>query len=156
MRIYVCGPTVYQRIHVGNARPLVVFDLPPDVALRDLGTVVLRDIPRPERLYQVDVPGLPTEFPPPRAGRTTTGNLDVPLTTFVGLLPLVLNKSVQAQFLIPMGVSVAFGSVFATGVSLFLVPTLYLVLEDLRHLVGLGRKRIDAAPVDEPAVTPGA
>jgi multidrug efflux pump subunit AcrB len=58
-------------------------------------------------------------------------------TTFVGLLPLVLNKSVQAQFLIPMGVSVAFGSVFATGVSLLLVPCLYLVLEDARRLLGL-------------------
>jgi multidrug efflux pump subunit AcrB len=53
-------------------------------------------------------------------------------TTFVGLLPLVLNKSVQAQFLIPMGVSLAFGSVFATFVSLLLVPSLYLILEDLR------------------------
>jgi predicted ATPase/class 3 adenylate cyclase len=73
----------------GATQALVVFDLPPDVALRDLGTVVLRDIPRPERLYQVDVPGLPTEFPPPRAGRTTTGNLDVPLTTFVGREALV-------------------------------------------------------------------
>jgi multidrug efflux pump subunit AcrB len=53
-------------------------------------------------------------------------------TTFVGLLPLVLNKSVQAQFLIPMGVAVAFGSVFATGVSLLLVPCLCLVLDDVR------------------------
>ena len=32
---------------------------------------VLKDVPRPERLYQLDVPGLPTEFPPVRAGRTT-------------------------------------------------------------------------------------
>ena len=60
-------------------------------------------------------------------------------TTFVGLLPLVLNKSVQAQFLIPMGVSVAFGSVFATGVSLLMVPCLYLVFEDCRRLVGWRR-----------------
>jgi multidrug efflux pump subunit AcrB len=44
----------------------------------------------------------------------------------------VLNKSVQAQFLIPMGVAVAFGSVFATGVSLLLVPCLCLVLDDVR------------------------
>ena len=73
-------------------------------------------------------------------------------TTFVGLMPLVLNKSVQAQFLIPMGVSVAFGSVFATGISLLLVPALYLVFEDVRRFVGLGRARIDVGAVgDSPA-----
>ncbi|MBL8753325.1 MAG: efflux RND transporter permease subunit [Planctomycetes bacterium] len=60
-------------------------------------------------------------------------------TTFVGLLPLVLNKSVQAQFLIPMGVAVAFGSVFATGVSLLLVPCLCLVLDDVRRVLRFGR-----------------
>jgi multidrug efflux pump subunit AcrB len=67
-------------------------------------------------------------------------------TTFVGLLPLVLNKSVQAQFLIPMGVSLAFGSVFATFVSLLLVPCLYLILQDLRWR---------RAPAREPALEDG-
>ena len=53
------------------------------------------------------------------------------LTTFVGLSPLLLNKSVQAQFLVPMAVSLAFGVLFATVVTLFVVPSGYLILNDL-------------------------
>jgi len=59
------------------------------------------------------------------------------LTTFGGLLPLLLEKSVQARFLVPMAVALGFGVMFATLISLFLVPALYLVLEDAR--VGLAR-----------------
>ncbi len=51
------------------------------------------------------------------------------LTTFVGLAPLLLEKSTQAQFMIPMAVSLAFGVVFATGITLLLVPVSYLTLE---------------------------
>ncbi len=62
------------------------------------------------------------------------------LTTFAGLTPLMSVESLQAQFLIPMAVSLAYGVLFATAVSLVLVPCLYLVLEDLlraaRWLVG--------------------
>ncbi len=55
------------------------------------------------------------------------------LTTFAGLTPLVFfEKSVQAQFLIPMAVSIGFGVMFATLVTLVLVPALYMILEDLR------------------------
>lgn len=49
------------------------------------------------------------------------------LTTFVGLLPIMSETSVQAQFLIPMVISLAFGVLFATGVTLILVPCLYLL-----------------------------
>ena len=51
------------------------------------------------------------------------------LTTFVGLVPLLLEKSSQAQFMIPMAASLAFGVVFATLITLLLVPVSYLVLE---------------------------
>ena len=54
------------------------------------------------------------------------------LTTFVGLLPLMLNKSVQAQFLVPMAVSLAFGVLFATLVTLLVVPSGYLILDDIK------------------------
>lgn len=54
------------------------------------------------------------------------------LTTFAGLTPLMLERSVQAQFLIPMAVSMAFGVMFATIVSLLLVPASYYILEDLK------------------------
>jgi len=54
------------------------------------------------------------------------------LTTFAGLTPLMLEKSVQAQFLIPMAVSLAFGVMFATTVSLLLTPSAYHILEDVK------------------------
>ena len=54
------------------------------------------------------------------------------LTTFAGLTPLLLEGSVSAQFLIPMATSLAFGVVFASSISLFLVPSLYLILEDTK------------------------
>ncbi len=55
------------------------------------------------------------------------------ITTFVGLMPLMLNKSVQAQFLVPMAVSLSFGVMFATLVTLFVVPSGYLILDDIGH-----------------------
>lgn len=60
------------------------------------------------------------------------------LTTFVGLLPLMFNRSVQAQFLIPMAVSLAFGVLFATVVTLLVVPSGYIILEDLKRFLGRG------------------
>ncbi len=59
------------------------------------------------------------------------------LTTFVGLFPMLVETSVQAQFVIPMAISLAFGIVFSTVITLLLVPTLYVMLDDLRHLAGL-------------------
>jgi multidrug efflux pump subunit AcrB len=56
------------------------------------------------------------------------------LTTFLGLTPILLERSLQAQFLIPMATSLGFGVVFATFITLFLVPVLYHILEDLRDL----------------------
>jgi multidrug efflux pump subunit AcrB len=52
------------------------------------------------------------------------------LTTFLGLTPMILETSVQARFLIPMAISLAFGVLFATVIILLLVPAFYLVLED--------------------------
>ena len=51
------------------------------------------------------------------------------LTTFVGLVPLILEKSTQAKFIIPMAVSLSFGVLFATAITLLLVPVSYLTLE---------------------------
>ena len=53
------------------------------------------------------------------------------LTTFFGLFPLIMETSRQAQFMIPMAVSLAFGVVFSTVVTLIIVPTLYLIAEDV-------------------------
>ncbi len=54
------------------------------------------------------------------------------LTTFLGLTPMLLERSLQARFLIPMAVSLAFGILFATVITLVLIPSLYLVLDDLK------------------------
>jgi multidrug efflux pump subunit AcrB len=51
------------------------------------------------------------------------------LTTFVGLLPLLFETSVQAQFVIPMALSLSFGILFASTITLLLIPCLYLVVE---------------------------
>jgi multidrug efflux pump subunit AcrB len=56
------------------------------------------------------------------------------ITTFAGLTPLLLEKSLQARFLIPMAVSLAYGVVFATFITLVLVPVSYQILEDIRHI----------------------
>ncbi|MDG2278925.1 MAG: efflux RND transporter permease subunit, partial [Pseudomonadales bacterium] len=58
------------------------------------------------------------------------------LTTFVGLSPLMLNKSVQAQFLVPMAISLAFGVMFSTVVTLFVVPSGYLIIKDIGARLG--------------------
>ncbi len=73
------------------------------------------------------------------------------LTTFVGLLPLLTETSTQAQFLIPMAVSLGFGILFGTLLSLLLVPASYLILEDF---IGLFRKSRVREPKVEPKQQP--
>jgi len=55
------------------------------------------------------------------------------ITTFAGLTPLLLERNMGSAFLKPMATSLGFGVVFATLVSLFLLPSVYLILEDLRE-----------------------
>ena len=67
------------------------------------------------------------------------------LTTFAGLIPIILEKSLQAQFLIPMALSLGFGVLFATAITLLLIPCSYLALEDIHRagetVKGLFRRR---------------
>lgn len=58
------------------------------------------------------------------------------VTTFMGLLPIQLEASIQAQFVKPMAISIAFGVLFATFITLFLVPVLYFVGRDVNQLLG--------------------
>ena len=53
------------------------------------------------------------------------------LTTFIGLIPIISETSMQAQMVIPMAVTLAFGILFSTIVTLILIPSLYLVADDL-------------------------
>jgi predicted ATPase/class 3 adenylate cyclase len=65
-------------------RALVADALVDGVGLRDLGSHALRDLPRPERLYQLEVPGLRTDFPALRTASPGVGELPARLTSFVG------------------------------------------------------------------------
>jgi len=56
-------------------------------------------------------------------------------TTFLGLFPLMFESTPQAQFLIPMAISLGFGVIFATTISLILIPVLYAILYDFQVLV---------------------
>ncbi len=57
-------------------------------------------------------------------------------TTFAGLLPLLWETSMQAQFLIPAAVSLAYGILFATAITLILIPSLLLIQHDLARILG--------------------
>ncbi|MGJ8695214.1 MAG: efflux RND transporter permease subunit [Verrucomicrobiaceae bacterium] len=70
------------------------------------------------------------------------------LTTFAGLMPMLLETDMQAKFLIPMAVSLGFGILFATAITLILLPCLYLVLEDVFGKTG--RHREDAGASELP------
>jgi multidrug efflux pump subunit AcrB len=56
------------------------------------------------------------------------------LTTFAGLLPILFETSLQAQFLIPMATSLSFGVLFATFITLLLVPAFYTIVNDVIQL----------------------
>jgi len=62
------------------------------------------------------------------------------VTTVAGLFPLMLERSFQAQFLVPMAVSISFGLIAATFLTLLYVPALYLIVQDVAGLFGKGVK----------------
>jgi multidrug efflux pump subunit AcrB len=70
------------------------------------------------------------------------------LTTFLGLMPIILETSAQARFLIPMAISLGFGVLFATIICLILVPAVYAAALDIRRLFGI---EAADAPEDRPA-----
>lgn len=72
------------------------------------------------------------------------------LTTFAGLTPMLLERSVQARFLIPMAVSLAYGLMFATGIILVIIPALYMALEDWlpRRVATASARSAPASPTE--------
>tara|TARA_B110000046_G_scaffold185420_1_gene226955 strand:- start:1210 stop:4347 length:3138 start_codon:yes stop_codon:yes gene_type:complete len=64
------------------------------------------------------------------------------ITTFLGLYPILGETSMQAQFLIPAAASLGYGILFATAITLVLIPALLLIYEDVAQL---GKKTKDAA-----------
>ena len=78
------------------------------------------------------------------------------LTTFAGLTPLLLEKSLQARFMIPMAVSLAFGVLFATVITLVLLPALYMIAEDVLALGRGLRRTLTPGGGSGPAPEPGS
>jgi multidrug efflux pump subunit AcrB len=78
------------------------------------------------------------------------------MTTYGGLAPMIFETSRQAKFLIPMAVSLGYGIVFATVVVLFLIPCLYMIVEDVRGLFGRPEPGPGGLPDASPAVRPVA
>jgi multidrug efflux pump subunit AcrB len=74
-------------------------------------------------------------------------------TTFVGLAPLIFNRTFEAQFLVPVAITVAFGVMFATLLSLVAVPCVYLIADDLSRRFGVAniQTAFPAAAFDPPA-----
>ncbi len=75
------------------------------------------------------------------------------ITTFGGLTPMLMERSIQAQFLIPMAISLGFGVMFATFVTLLLVPCGYMILDDSHR--GIARLRGRMRPADIAEALPG-
>ena len=68
------------------------------------------------------------------------------ITTFMGLLPIQLESSIQAQFVKPMAISVGFGVLFATFVTLLLVPVIYIIGQDVMRL--FSRDNVETPAID--------
>ena len=78
------------------------------------------------------------------------------LTTFAGLLPLILDDSIQNAMLVPMAVSLGFGLLFATFITLYLIPTAYLVMEEAFGTLKRGWSWYRRPFVREPAIASGS
>ena len=71
------------------------------------------------------------------------------VTTFCGLAPMIFETSRQAKFLIPMAISLGYGIVFATLIVLFLIPAMYMMLEDVKSLLNPDRDVVEPDEDDE-------
>ena len=76
------------------------------------------------------------------------------LTTFFGLVPIVFETSMHAQMVIPMALSLAFGILFATTITLILIPSLYIMSTNLKR--GFAGRRRETSPAGAPATARGS
>jgi multidrug efflux pump subunit AcrB len=99
------------------------------------GVVVNDSLVLVERINKLRAEGMPLAQAVQTGGKQRFRAITLTsVTTFVGLVPILMERSLQAQFLIPMATSLAFGVLFATFITLFLVPCAYHILEDLKYL----------------------
>jgi multidrug efflux pump subunit AcrB len=96
-----------------------------------------------------DTPGGIVEAATQAGARRFRAIMLTSLTTFAGLMPMLLETDMQARFLIPMAISLGFGILFATFITLVLVPSVYVILEDVKFVAAwlMGRRSIASEEV---------
>jgi len=72
------------------------------------------------------------------------------LTTFGGLAPMIFETSRQARFMVPMAISLGYGILFATSITLVIVPSLYMIIEDAKRLPGRAKALLFGRPAPAP------
>lgn len=123
-----------------------------------LGIIALSGVVVNDSLIMVDYvnravrDGMPRHQAAVRAGmRRFRAIILTSLTTFCGLVPMLLETSPHATSISPMAVSLAFGIVFSTVITLLLVPCLYVILDDLARATGsspaVAGKKLAATPL---------
>jgi multidrug efflux pump subunit AcrB len=72
------------------------------------------------------------------------------ITTFVGLTPMMMDNAITTRMFVPMSISLAFGVLLGTAVTLFIVPSLYMILEDFQNLIGRksGQTETELSPAE--------
>jgi hydrophobic/amphiphilic exporter-1 (mainly G- bacteria), HAE1 family len=136
--------------HAIQGLPLTIFSLFGVIALS--GIVINDSIVLVDFINNLRKSGLSTVEAVQQAGiRRFRPVMLTTLTTVGGLTPILLETSFQAQMLIPMATSIAFGELFATIIVLFLVPVLYSIYSDACHLVGAEAPLGDTEPADDDA-----
>jgi hypothetical protein len=66
---------------------------------------------------------------------------------------MIFETSIQAQFLIPMAISLGYGVLFVTFIALLLVPCLYMIVEDVKGLLGVGPRQDVSVGTEETTVS---
>ena len=120
-----------------------------DVTLRDLGEHRLKDLDQAQRLFQVVIPELPSDFPPPRTMESKPNNLPVPLTPFVGRAQLVTQvRDLIMQPTCRAATLLGPGGTGKTRLAIRVATELLHNLDDGAFFVGL-------APIQDASLVPG-
>ncbi|MSP12497.1 MAG: adenylate/guanylate cyclase domain-containing protein, partial [Chloroflexi bacterium] len=127
---------------------LVQDDLPHGVTLRDLGARRLRDLVRPEQIFQLVAPDLPAEFPPLRTLDAFPHNLPVQLTSFIGRE----KEMADIKRLLPSTHLLTLTGVGGTGKTRLSLQVAADLLEEFADGVWL----VELAPLADPALVPQA
>jgi len=141
--VMVVIPTALIGVVFGHIAMGLDLTMPSMVGMASLFGVVVNDsILLVIFIRQARARGVSVHLAAKQAGRTRFRPiLLTSITTVAGLMPLLLEKSLQAQILIPLASSLAFGLIAATAIALFLVPSMYCILDDFGVLGELDRDK---------------